>query len=84
MPGVPGMPGPKGPPGPPGPSGAAVPLALQNEPTTAPEANGKSEPALAPGDRAACVLMAGLAHVPSMLPPHPRGRHGALLSHRRV
>lgn len=22
--------------------------------------------------------------VPSMLPPHPRGRHGALLSHRRV
>ncbi|XP_049626001.1 collectin-12 [Suncus etruscus] len=40
LPGVPGMPGPKGPPGPPGPSGAAVPLALQNEPTTAPEANG--------------------------------------------
>ncbi|KAJ8776589.1 hypothetical protein J1605_015178 [Eschrichtius robustus] len=39
LPGVPGMPGPKGPPGPPGPSGAAVPLALQSEPTTAPEAN---------------------------------------------
>lgn len=34
------MPGPKGPPGPPGPSGAVVPLALQNEPTPAPEDNG--------------------------------------------
>ncbi|XP_041607047.1 collectin-12 isoform X1 [Vulpes lagopus] len=43
LPGVPGMPGPKGPPGPPGPSGpsgAAMPLALQDEPTSAPEANG--------------------------------------------
>lgn len=49
LPGVPGMPGPKGPPGPPGPSGAVVPQALQNEPTAAPEANGKSEPFLPPG-----------------------------------
>ncbi|XP_043834565.1 collectin-12 [Dromiciops gliroides] len=40
LPGVPGMPGPKGPPGPPGPSGAMAPLALQNEPTPAPEPNG--------------------------------------------
>nr|XP_020041963.1 collectin-12 [Castor canadensis] len=40
LPGVPGMPGPKGPPGPPGPSGVVEPLALQNEPTSAPEANG--------------------------------------------
>lgn len=40
LPGVPGMPGPKGPPGPPGPAGAVAPLALQNEPTPVPEANG--------------------------------------------
>ncbi|XP_030299937.1 collectin-12 [Calypte anna] len=41
-PGVPGLPGPKGPPGPPGPPGPGIPMALQSEPTSEPEANGCS------------------------------------------
>ncbi|KAF1494890.1 Collectin-12, partial [Eudyptula minor novaehollandiae] len=42
LPGVPGLPGPKGPPGPPGPPGPGMPMALQSEPTSVPEANGCS------------------------------------------